>query len=375
MLETRAATACALAATRHTQTTVFDPQRASEADWDRFLAYWRLRHAEDNPGEPVLSDADTRHNVLLPNPLYDFHRVLAVGAQGDFIGSLSASFRRAGTPDHKAFAPFVDAWGGVLRPHRRRGVAGTLLHALLALMDRHGKSVATIGAHLPEGHAFLQAIGATQKHRSVENRMAFAGLDWQALARWRAEGFAPAHGLRAEVHAGRVPFKRLATLMAPLSALLDDAPTTHLERPPMRFDLEGFRPWYADMDRRGGDHFMVLLLDGDEVAAVCDASWSPRFPERMHQRLTAVAHPWRGKGLAKGVKAAMLQLVRERHPEVTLAVTHNAEVNAPMLAINRQLGFAPHRHDGLYQIGTESLRNFLAARPLALQQDSQEARP
>jgi RimJ/RimL family protein N-acetyltransferase len=79
----------------------------------------------------------------------------------------------------------------------------------------------------------------------------------------------------------------------------------------------------------------------------------------MHQRLTAVARRWRGKGLAKGVKAAMLQLVRERHPEVALAVTHNAEVNAPMLAINRRLGFAAHRHDGLYQIGTESLRTFL----------------
>ncbi|CKU66578.1 Uncharacterised protein [Mycobacterium tuberculosis] len=58
----------------------------------------------------------------------------------------------------------------------------------------------------------------------------------------------------------------------------------------------------------------------------------------------------------------MLQLVRERHPEVTLAITSNAEVNAPMLAINHRLGFAPYRHDGLYQVGTRSLRDFLATR-------------
>jgi RimJ/RimL family protein N-acetyltransferase len=117
------------------------------------------------------------------------------------------------------------------------------------------------------------------------------------------------------------------------------------------------------MDRRGGEHFLVLLLDGDEVVAVCDASWNQRFPDRLQQRLTAVARQWRGKGLAKGVKAAMLQLVRERHPEVTLAVTHNAEVNAPMLTINHRLGFAAHKHDGLYQIDTQSLRTFLEARP------------
>jgi GNAT superfamily N-acetyltransferase len=353
MLETRAAPA------RHTVTTVFDPQRASEADWGNFLAYWRLRTEEDFPGDPIAPDADTRQNVQRPNPLYVFHRVLAVGEHGEFIGSLSASFRREGTPEYEAFAPFLEAWGGVLRPHRRRGVAKALLRTLLALMEAHGKSVATIKAHLPEGYAFLQAIGAVEKHRTVENRMAFADLDWRALTRWRAEGFAPAHGLRAEVHAGRVPFERLATLMAPLSGLLNDAPTTNLERPPMRYDLEDFPPWYADMDRLGGDHFLVLLLDGDEVVAVCDAAWNQRFPDRMHQRLTAVARRWRGKGLAKGVKAAMLQLVREHHPEVALAVTHNAEVNAPMLAINHRLGYAAHRHDGLYQIGTESLRTFL----------------
>ncbi len=375
MLETRAATACALAAARHTETTVFDPQRASEDCWTRALAYWRLRHAEDHPGEPVPDDADTRHAVLRADPLVVVHRVLAVGPHGEFIGSLNASFRREGTPEHEAFAPFIDVWGGVLRAHQRRGVATALLRALLALMQAHGKSVATLKTHLSEGHAFLRAIGAEERHRAIENRMAFAGLDWQALARWRAEGFAPAHGLRAEVHAGRVPFERLATLMAPMSALLDDAPTTNLDRPPLRYDLEGYHTWYAELNRRGGEHFLVLLLAGDELAAVCDANWSQRVPDRMYQNLTAVARPWRGKGLAKGVKAAMLQLVRERHPEVTLAVTSNAEVNAPMLAINRQLGFAPHRHDGLYQIGTESLRNFLAARPLALQQDPQEARP
>ncbi|SEF30023.1 Acetyltransferase (GNAT) family protein [Variovorax sp. NFACC28] len=357
MLENRAANA------RHTvTTTVFDPQRASEADWANFLAYWRLRTEEDFPGDPVAPDADTRHNVQQSNPLYEFHRVLAVGAGGKFIGSLSASFRREGTSGHEAFAPFLEAWGGVLRPHRRQGVASALLRALLELMEARGKSVATIKTHLPEGHAFMQAVGAPHRHRSVENRMYFADLDWSELAGWRADGFGPGHGLRAEMHAGRVPLERLATLMAPLSALLNDAPTTLLERPPLRYDLEDFPPWYADMDRRGGDHFLVLLLDGDEVVAVCDAAWNRHFPDRMHQRLTAVDRRWRGKGLAKAVKAAMLQLVRERHPEVTMAYTHNAEVNAPMLSINHRLGYKAHRHDGYYQLGTENLRSYLSAR-------------
>lgn len=361
MLETRAADA------RQFVISVFDPQRASAEAWAKFLAYWRLRNEEDFPGEPLPSDADTMQNVRQHTPLHVVHRILAQDGLGGIVGSLNMGVRREGTPEYQAHAPFVDVWGGVRRSHRRQGVASTLMRTLLASMEERGKTTATIKASLPEGHAFLAAIGATEKHRSIENRMAFAGLDDDALARWRAEALAAGRGLRMEIHAGRVPFERLATLMAPLSALLEDAPTTDLERPPMRFELEDFRAWYAEIDRRGGEHFLVLLLDGDEVAAVCDASWNQLYPDRMFQRLTAVARHWRGKGLAKGVKAVMLQLVRERHPEVVMAVTHNAEVNAPMLAINRRLGFAAHRHDGAYQIGTDSLRAFLSTRPPASQ--------
>ena len=364
MLETRAADA------RQFSISVFDPQQASAQEWSKFLVYWRLRNEEDFPGEPVPSDAHIEQNMRQHIPLFAVHRIQVRDAEGDIAGNLNMGVRREGTPDYEAHAPFVNITGGVRQLHRRKGVGSLLLRELLALMDAQGKTTATFNVHLPESHAFLAAIGATEKHRSMENRMAFAGLDDGALARWRAEALAPGHGLCLEIHAGRVPFERLATLMAPLSALLEDALTTGLSRPPMRFELEDFRAWYAEIDRRGGEHFLVLLLDGDEVAAVCDASWNQLYPDRMFQRLTGVARHWRGKGLAKGVKALMLQLVRERHPEVVMAVTQNAEVNAPMLAINRQLGFVPHRHDGAYQIGTESLRAFLSARSPA----SREAR-
>jgi GNAT superfamily N-acetyltransferase len=359
MLETRAADARPFAISH------FDPQLASAETWAKFLAYWRLRNEEDFPGEPLPSDAHAEQNMRQHTPLHTVHRVLAEDAQGRIVGNVNMGVRREGTPEYEAHASFVNVAGGVRQSHRRQGLGSFLLRPLLALMQAHGKTTATFSVHLPESHAFLAAIGAVEKHRSMENRMAFAGLDDDALARWRAEALAPGHGLRLEIHAGRVPFERLATLMAPLSALLEDAPTTGLARPPMRYELEDFRAWYAEIDRRGGEHFLVLLLDGAGVAAVCDASWNQLYPDRMFQRLTGVARHWRGKGLAKGVKAVMLQLVRERHPGVVMAVTQNAEVNAPMLAINRRLGFAVHRHDGAYQIGTESLRAFLSTRPLA----------
>lgn len=111
------------------------------------------------------------------------------------------------------------------------------------------------------------------------------------------------------------------------------------------------------------EHLLVLLIDRDDnVAAVCNAHWDPRFPDRVYQALTAVARPWRGKGLAKAVKASMLHLVRQRHPAVRMIVTFNAEVNAPMLSINQRLGFAVHRRNSSYQFDAPTLQAYLARR-------------
>ena len=59
----------------------------------------------------------------------------------------------------------------------------------------------------------------------------------------------------------------------------------------------------------------------------------------MRQQLTAVARPWRGRGVGRALKAAMLRQLNETHPEATVIGTNNAEVNTPILSINARIGF------------------------------------
>ena len=74
--------------------------------------------------------------------------------------------------------------------------------------------------------------------------------------------------------------------------------------------------------------------------------------------LTAVSpqSPGRGAGAvcAKGVKAAMMRLIHDRHPDIRFIATSNANVNAPILSINERLGFAEHRRTASYQIGPDA---------------------
>jgi GNAT superfamily N-acetyltransferase len=337
----------------------FDAATAEPLDWTALQAFRRQRFNEDLPGEPMLSDADFEREVRRQWPLQQYHRFIAWHG-GEIVGNLVLGHRREGTPAAEDFAGFVDLYGGVLNRFQRRGVGTALLHSLEAFMRQDGRRIATARVHRPESHAFFRALGAEEKLSSVENRMDFAGLDWPELARWRAHAAAAAPGLRWEIHAGRVPMQRLAQLMAPFSRLINEQPLGTLEMPRMRYELSGYETWYALLDQRGGEHFLVLLCDGDEVAAMCDANWDARFPERVYQALTAVAERWRGHGLAKAVKAAMLHVLRERLPQLRIMITTNADANAPMLSINRRLGFAVHRRDAAYQFGLDTLQRYLA---------------
>jgi len=91
------------------------------------------------------------------------------------------------------------------------------------------------------------------------------------------------------------------------------------------------------------------------MSGITDVVWAPYRPTIIHQRFTGVQPVARGRGLGKWVKAAMLLHVRELYPDTQWIVTDNAGSNAPMLAINRAIGFKPYRNGSEYQMTREQL--------------------
>src|SRR5215471_9560189 len=80
-----------------------------------------------------------------------------------------------------------------------------------------------------------------------------------------------------------------------------------------------------------------------------------RTPSIVRQQLTAVARQWRGRGVGRALKAAMLSQVHETHPEATVIGTNNAEVNAPILSINAGVGFTVAWRNVDYQVTRDAL--------------------
>jgi GNAT superfamily N-acetyltransferase len=278
------------------------------------------------------------------------------------IGSLRISFRRPGTPDAAQHTAFLDSSGSILADARRQGAGTLMLREVLHQMHLMDRTILTLSAHSVSGQAFLTHVGAVAKHSSVENRAILAHLDWARLREW--EDSAEDVGLVWERHAGRVPRERLVELLPVFTTLFADMPLGALEMPPIRSEISGYDHWYDIMDQVGGAHHLILLRASDgEVVGLSEAGWDSRFPNMAYQHLTAVARPWRGRGLARALKAGTMRHIRSHHPELKMMITSNAESNAPMLSINARVGFIVYRRTVDYQITRGALDAWSLAPP------------
>ncbi len=219
-------------------------------------------------------------------------------------------------------------------------------------MQNLDKSMLTLATQTKSGHAFMaKNRGRCETHNRVEQghsrgtRLAVvAAMERTRQLLWLAMGT-----LRRARSARGAPLPEYTALFA-------DVPLGDLEIAPVKFEIEGYDEWYRTFDRVGGAHHLIVLRAPDgSIAGLTEATWDSRMPAVIYQQLTAVARSWRGRGLAKALKGALLQQVHENHAEARIVRTGNGETNATMRSINARAGFKPHRRFVEYQITREKL--------------------
>jgi GNAT superfamily N-acetyltransferase len=336
----------------------FDPATAQRAQWDAWHALRRVLALEDEPERVPLADAASEKAMREAGPQWHSRWWLAFdGATA--VGRLQVALRSGSDPSR--YAGHVAVAGGVLPGRRREGIATLISRQLLAVMQEESLAIASIPVHeLSRGAAFMERIGARLTYAEHDNRLLLDDVAWSAIDSHTA---AVPKQLRWEIHAHRVPVARLHELAPAITRLLADIPQENSDYPVPVFEPACYEADYRHFDEVGGAHLLVMLFDGDGLAAVCDTLVDGLRPELAHQHFTGVARGWRGQGLALAVKARALQLLREHQPAVRTVLTRNAASNAPMLRVNHRLGFKLFRHSGVFQVGRDALAAALDQMP------------
>ena len=229
-------------------------------------------------------------------------------------------------------------------PLRRQGIATSLLRRALAVAQNANRPRLFSGSsdRVPAGSAFLKAIGSQPKIEAHVNQLAVDRLDPQLMASWRALGRSRARDYVLELWDGPIPEARL-TAFAELANVMNSAPRGELEIEDTKITPAMIRERETCFFSIGNRQLISCArhVPTGALAGYTELSWNPKRAALVWQGDTGVVEAHRNRGLGRWLKATNIAALLRENGAARFVRTGNADSNAPMLAINRKMGFVP----------------------------------
>ena len=251
----------------------------------------------------------------------------AVNADGDIVG-WSLIRRSENEPTNRAFATII------VHPDNRRASVGASLFAdvkSFCLSNGVTELKSRVKDNEPGWIEWAKANGFKIERHSFRSSITLADFDMSEhpsrISELTSEGIV--FSTLAEL--GDSPENRRKFYEADSAAALDipgeDHVGTWAEYESEVFNNKEYRP--------GGAH---LALDGDRIIGVAHV-WLDAEHDRMENAFTGVIREYRGRGIATALK--LLTIEHAKTVGVSEILTENDSENAPILAVNRKLGYKP----------------------------------
>ncbi|MEV7801333.1 GNAT family N-acetyltransferase [Microbispora sp. NPDC088329] len=231
----------------------------------------------------------------------------------------------------------------------RAGVGSRLLAAALAAAREEGRRCVTAEAKAGgPAEAFLAARGFRPALGLTFTRLALAEVDPAVLAAALAE---PHPGYRLVAWEGVVP-DELAETFAASRRAMDDMPMDGLDHRPAPWDVARVRAVAEAVVRRGELLHTVAAVEeaGGTIAGFTELVVPGDGTGDGQHYGTGVLPEHRGRGLGRWMKAEMIRLVRERHPDLAGLLADTADGNTYMRGINDALGYVPTHRTVRYRL-------------------------
>lgn len=336
-----------------------EPKKMTREEWTAFHIYRRARHDELRPEDPLTPD-DIRETEMKQDDPDNIPRRFVVYQDGKVVSGFGAGAKRPESPSYESNKHLLWADAAVLKPYRRNGIGTLWLRKTVELMDEYGANVLTTGTEEEDGHAFCKWFGAQERFSGAENRLDFRTIDWAKIEGWASQGRAKSSDSELLLYEHRVPEDVMADYCPVISEVLMTMPFENLDHGDIVITPDLLMQWYKQMDETGDSHhsYMTRQPDGD-ISSMTDVFWSPHTPTMVHQGFTGVKPQYRGRGLGKWIKAAMLLYLRDKYEDIHWIVTDNAGTNKWMLDINEELGFTQYKPSSAYQIAIDDLKAHL----------------
>ena len=227
---------------------------------------------------------------------------------------------------------------------RRRGIATGLMRMALEVAEdvKRPRLFAGSSDKVPAGRSFLETVGFRPKIEAHVNQLTIDQLDSELMQSWRAIGNTRARDYSIEIWDGPVPTERLAAF-AELANVMNSAPRGDLEIEDTQITPAMIRERENCFFSAGNRQLISCArhVETGELAGYTELSWNPKRAAIVWQGDTGVVEAHRNRSLGRWLKATNIGALLRQNRAARFVRTGNADSNAPMLAINRKMGFVP----------------------------------
>ena len=325
---------------------------ADDALMRQLVALTHATEAEARPEDPPHPDAMIEARFRTTSTLHQRRDFVAL-TDGRLVGRATFGRNLSGSNAHIREIELA-----VHPEHRRRGIGHALLAAGLGeIAEGDAKLVEWFTtSRVPAGGAASSHLGAKPGLRMRVSQLDLGSVDRALMQAWAA--LIP--GYRLEWIVDEIPDRLLEQALEAFRAI-NRMPLEDLDMEPWKFTEEIVRDWERTRKERGQTCWLILAIEDStgEAAGFTDVVFDRRYPHQIHQGGTAVDPRHQGRDIGKCVKAMMVNRIIAEMPEARFIRTENAGTNAPMLAINVKMGFAPAWEDTIWQMPLADAKRYV----------------
>ncbi|MHA1345631.1 MAG: GNAT family N-acetyltransferase [Candidatus Heimdallarchaeaceae archaeon] len=340
----------------------FNPLTCSREEWTLFHEFRKIRHEQKNPDDPYTEDSMMEKSLMAQVQHPDFKMELTSlidGSNNKYIGQMLCGIFRETSASYEGNKHIMQFDIMLRSEYRRKGIGTNMLKRVLAFAQEEDKLVLIAGSDEEDGKAFFNAIGAQIAQTGAENRLKLDDVDWEMVNEWMTQGPKRSPGTDMKLFFS-IPDDIIDEYAKVFTETLNQQPLGDLDINDIIFTPESVREEEKRQSSLGRTKLTYLTIEGDgKISGLTEMLCRSDRKTMVTQLLTGVKQEYRGRGLGKWLKAAMLLKTKEDYPEVKIVTTDNATENKPMLSINDRLGFKVHKESISAQMKREDLEKYL----------------